>query len=245
MNVQAPLSFTSGHLGSAPYEICYEHAHMSQPYAGQVAEWIGSVTQRYRRNHGPAEQQGYNRTSIKTVVSLLNYALVREVILPFPLLRSREMRMVVGMCGCSQLSHIHSLSRLQQTVRSQQTSVIAAFSPRCVLPVREVCGGLQVVFVSRSCRVWALVLRSDDCISLSVQTLAFPLCPVMYSPLGTMMTISKIMMPTMMQMRIFISFHHICLRTLLAPRRKPCADVARLSVLSCRLSSRSPRSPAF
>lgn len=38
-----------------------------------------------------------------------------------------------------------------------------------------------------------------------------------------------------------IPFHHICLRTLLAPRRKPCADTARLSVLSWRESRRSPR----
>lgn len=30
-------------------------------------------------------------------------------------------------------------------------------------------------------------------------------------------------------LRIFISFHHICLRTRFAPRRKPWADTARLS----------------
>jgi hypothetical protein len=64
-------------------------------------------------------------------------------------------------------------------------------------------------------------------------------------PEGTMMTINKMMMPTMMQIRIFMSFHHICLRTRLAPRRKPCADVARLSVLSCRASRRSPRCEAL
>jgi hypothetical protein len=60
-----------------------------------------------------------------------------------------------------------------------------------------------------------------------------------------MMTISRMMMPTIMQIRIFMSFHHICLRTRLAPRRKPCADVARLSVLSCRASRRSPRCEAL
>jgi hypothetical protein len=43
-------------------------------------------------------------------------------------------------------------------------------------------------------------------------------------------------MPTMRHMRIFMSFHHICLRTRLAPLRKPWADWARLSVLSCRES---------
>jgi hypothetical protein len=64
-------------------------------------------------------------------------------------------------------------------------------------------------------------------------------------PEGTMMTINRMMMPTMMQIRIFMSFHHICLRTRLAPRRKPCADVARLSVLSCRASRRSPRCEAL
>ena len=64
-------------------------------------------------------------------------------------------------------------------------------------------------------------------------------------PEGTMITINRMMMPTMMQIRIFMSFHHICLRTRLAPRRKPCADVARLSVLSCRASRRSPRCEAL
>lgn len=50
------------------------------------------------------------------------------------------------------------------------------------------------------------------------------------------------MMPTMRHMRIFMSFHHICLRTRFAPLRKPWADTARLSVLSCRESRRAPRS---
>ena len=33
-----------------------------------------------------------------------------------------------------------------------------------------------------------------------------------------------------------------CFRTLFAPRRKPCADCAKLSVLSCNESRRAPRS---
>jgi len=37
------------------------------------------------------------------------------------------------------------------------------------------------------------------------------------------------------------TFHHICFRTRLAPRRNPWADTARLSVLSWRASRRSPR----
>lgn len=49
-------------------------------------------------------------------------------------------------------------------------------------------------------------------------------------------------MPTIRHMRIFMSFHHICLRTRLAPRRKPWAETARVSVLSCRESRRAPRS---
>lgn len=49
-------------------------------------------------------------------------------------------------------------------------------------------------------------------------------------------------MPTIRHMRIFMSFHHICLRTRLAPRRKPCAETARLSVLSWSESSLAPRS---
>lgn len=36
-----------------------------------------------------------------------------------------------------------------------------------------------------------------------------------------MMIISKIMMPTIRHIRIFISFHHICFLTLFAPRLKP------------------------
>ena len=43
------------------------------------------------------------------------------------------------------------------------------------------------------------------------------------SPLGTMMTTSSTMMPTMMHILIFMSFHHICFRTRLAPRRNPLA----------------------
>lgn len=43
------------------------------------------------------------------------------------------------------------------------------------------------------------------------------------------MTTTRMAMPTAMRMRIFMSFHHICLRTRLAPRRNPCALCARLS----------------
>lgn len=53
---------------------------------------------------------------------------------------------------------------------------------------------------------------------------------------------SRMMMPMIRHILIFMSFHHICFLTLLAPRLKPCAETARLSVLSCRLSRRSPRS---
>jgi hypothetical protein len=62
------------------------------------------------------------------------------------------------------------------------------------------------------------------------------------APEGTIMITSRMMMPTMRHMRIFMSFHHICLRTRLAPRRKPWADWARLSVLSWSESRRAPRS---
>lgn len=48
-------------------------------------------------------------------------------------------------------------------------------------------------------------------------------------------------MPTIKHMRIFMSFHHICFRTRFAPRRKSCAEWARLSVLSCKESKCSPR----
>ena len=61
-------------------------------------------------------------------------------------------------------------------------------------------------------------------------------------PMGTMMMASRTMMPTMSHMRIFMSFHHICLRTRFAPLRKPWADWARLSVLSCSESRRAPLS---
>lgn len=44
------------------------------------------------------------------------------------------------------------------------------------------------------------------------------------------MTTTRRATPTAIRMRIFMSFHHICLRTRLAPRRKPCALCARLSV---------------
>ncbi len=59
-------------------------------------------------------------------------------------------------------------------------------------------------------------------------------------PAGTIMTMRRTMIPTIKHMRIFMSFHHICFRTLFAPLRKPWAETARLSVLSRRESSRSP-----
>jgi hypothetical protein len=127
----------------------------------------------------------------------------------------------------------------------------------------------RLFFCSEVCRdarnAVALVFRSNHCENTSV-SLVSSLQPIssraflsVYSssfrsrkkgfgnilPEGTMMTINRMMMPTMMQIRIFMSFHHICLRTRLAPRRKPCADVARLSVLSCRASRRSPRCEAL
>lgn len=58
---------------------------------------------------------------------------------------------------------------------------------------------------------------------------------------GTMITTRSTITQIAKHTRIFISFHHICLRTRLAPRRKPWADTARLSVLSWRESRRSPR----
>jgi hypothetical protein len=67
-------------------------------------------------------------------------------------------------------------------------------------------------------------------------------CEICDAPDGTIMTMSKMMMPTIRHMRIFMSFHHICLRTRLAPLRKPWAEVARLSVLSWSESRRAPRS---
>jgi hypothetical protein len=47
---------------------------------------------------------------------------------------------------------------------------------------------------------------------------------------GTMMIAKRIMIPTTIQIRIFISFHHISLRTRFAPRRKPWAETAKLSI---------------
>lgn len=60
-------------------------------------------------------------------------------------------------------------------------------------------------------------------------------------PLGMMMISRSTMIPTMIQILIFIFFHHICLRTLFAPRRKPWADWLRFSDLSWSWSMCSPR----
>jgi hypothetical protein len=85
-----------------------------------------------------------------------------------------------------------------------------------------------------------LVLPCYDCFLLATRcTRPGQDCHV---PEGTIMTTSRMMMPTMRHMRIFMSFHHICLRTRLAPLRKPWADWARLSVLSWSESRRAPRS---
>ena len=51
----------------------------------------------------------------------------------------------------------------------------------------------------------------------------------------------RMMMPTRIQILIFTFFHHICLRTRLAPRRNPCADWLRFSDLSWSWSMCSPR----
>lgn len=90
-----------------------------------------------------------------------------------------------------------------------------------------------------------LVLRRNDCdpLATSIQPPILHRIPLrLHLPEGTIMTTSSRMMPTIRHMRIFISFHHICLRTRLAPLRKPWADTARLSVLSCSESRRAPRS---
>lgn len=50
---------------------------------------------------------------------------------------------------------------------------------------------------------------------------------------GTIIIVNRMMIPITMHMRIFISFHHICFRTRLAPRRKPWAETAKLSKAVC------------
>lgn len=85
-----------------------------------------------------------------------------------------------------------------------------------------------------------MMFGRDDCTKLvNVMPKILPECRNI--PEGTMMTINKRMMPAIKHMRIFMSFHHICFRTRFAPRLKPCAETARLSVLSCSESRRSPR----
>ena len=60
--------------------------------------------------------------------------------------------------------------------------------------------------------------------------------------MGTMITINTMMTPKIRHILIFISFHHMSFLTRLAPRRKPCALIARLSVLFSIESNLSPRS---
>jgi len=60
--------------------------------------------------------------------------------------------------------------------------------------------------------------------------------------MGTMMMMSSTMMPSPTMSVHFMFCHHILLRTLFAPLRNDCAETAKPSVLSCRASSRSPRS---
>lgn len=56
------------------------------------------------------------------------------------------------------------------------------------------------------------------------------------------MTINKMMIPPIKHILALKSFHHICFLTRFAPLLNPCADCARLSVLSCNVSNLSPRS---
>lgn len=91
-----------------------------------------------------------------------------------------------------------------------------------------------------------LVLRSNDYKATSQPRASYSTPHVRTnSPLGTIITINNTIIPTIIHIRIFMSFHHICFRTLLAPRLNPCADVAKLSVLSCNLLIFSPRSEAL
>lgn len=50
--------------------------------------------------------------------------------------------------------------------------------------------------------------------------------------MGTTMMMMSTAIPIPIMIRILMSFHHICLRTRLAPRRKPCAEAARVSAKS-------------
>lgn len=59
---------------------------------------------------------------------------------------------------------------------------------------------------------------------------------------GTMITIKITMIPITIHNLIFISFHHICFLTLLAPLLKPWALTAKLSALSWIESNLSPLS---
>ena len=123
-------------------------------------------------------------------------------------------RKVQRTCGC------HSQSSWRATVRRYAIIISGMF-----------------------CGIW----RKDVyffCVATTSQALVLRACTQIAGnlPEGTMMTTSRMMMPTIRHMRIFMSFHHICLRTRLAPLRKPCAETARLSVLSCNESRRAPRS---
>jgi hypothetical protein len=62
-------------------------------------------------------------------------------------------------------------------------------------------------------------------------------------PDGTMITMSRMMMPTMMQIRIFMFFHIMLFLVSRALLLKCRADSLRASVLAWRVSSRVPRSP--
>ena len=65
----------------------------------------------------------------------------------------------------------------------------------------------------------SLVVSGCNNWDMSVRTPGFE--GLLHSPAGTIITIRRMMMPTIKHMRIFMSFHHICFLTRFAPRRKP------------------------
>jgi len=127
--------------------------------------------------------------------------------------------------------------------------IVVLSRDRCP-PISYQYGSIHVLrFPSRRLRIPCLVFRSVDCgilallfkpVRLQTSAVSRHISEV-HLPEGTMITIKRTIMPTMIQILIFMSFHHICFLTLFAPLRKPCADTARLSVLSCNASRRSPR----
>ena len=120
----------------------------------------------------------------------------------------------------------HRRRTIHETLEWLKQRSMAIWIENIVLPIRVIrrllCSqNIPCVFSSLDSNL--MVFRCNHC---RILVSSYPLTLRWSSdlPLGIIMMSRSTMIPTMIHILIFMFFHHICLRTLFAPRRKPWAD---------------------